>query len=171
MVLASLGVLKSCAAYQPLDPSYSPERLEFMIKDASAKLLIHAFITTQVGRQFADYYTGQSLKYLYVGGERLAPFFPENKSFTFFNGYGPTETTVLITFTPVKKLYRRVPIGAAFDNMKLYIVDKNGRRLPPYMPGELWVSGHQVGRSYLNRPEKNAESVIANPFTDEEGYT
>ena len=40
MVLASLGVMKSCAAYQPLDPSYPSERLEFMIKDASAKLLI-----------------------------------------------------------------------------------------------------------------------------------
>ena len=303
MVLASLGVLKSCAAYQPLDPSYPPERLEFMIKDSSAKLLIadrslikdcvpnydgevlyideissltpaqkltetpklsnlfimlytsgltgvpkgvmlehgnlacfiawdkktnhlteksrvaeyagygfdmhmmgiyppltsgatvhvigedmrldfealqkyiddegitHAFITTQVGRQFADYYTGQSLKYLYVAGEKLAPFFPENKSFTFYNAYGPTETTMLISFTPVKKLYRRIPIGSAPDNMKLYIVDKNGRKLPPYMPGELWAAGYHVGRGYLNRPDKNAESFITNPFTDEEGYT
>lgn len=40
MAIASLGVLKSGAAYQPLDPSYPPERLEFMIKDSSAKLLI-----------------------------------------------------------------------------------------------------------------------------------
>ena len=40
MVLASLGVLKSGAAYQPLDPSYPQERLEFMMKDADAKLLI-----------------------------------------------------------------------------------------------------------------------------------
>ena len=40
MVLASLGVLKSGAAYQPLDPGYPTERLEFMISDAGAKLLI-----------------------------------------------------------------------------------------------------------------------------------
>jgi non-ribosomal peptide synthetase component F len=40
MVIASLGVLKSGAAYQPLDPSYPPERLNFMINDSSAKLLI-----------------------------------------------------------------------------------------------------------------------------------
>lgn len=39
MVIASLGVLKSGAAYQPLDPSYPPERLNFMINDSSAKLL------------------------------------------------------------------------------------------------------------------------------------
>ncbi len=40
MALASLGILKAGCAYQPLDPSYPKERLEFMIKDASAGLLI-----------------------------------------------------------------------------------------------------------------------------------
>lgn len=40
MVIASLGVLKTGAAYHPLDPSYPPERLNLMINDSSAKLLI-----------------------------------------------------------------------------------------------------------------------------------
>ncbi len=40
MTLASLGVLKSGAAYQPLDPSYPPERLAFMMQDADCGLLI-----------------------------------------------------------------------------------------------------------------------------------
>ncbi|MGN1137867.1 MAG: AMP-binding protein, partial [Ruminococcus sp.] len=40
MVIASLGALKSGAGYQPLDPSYPTERLEFMMEDAGAKLLI-----------------------------------------------------------------------------------------------------------------------------------
>ncbi len=40
MVLASLGVLKAGCAYQPLDPSYPPERLNYMMQDAGAKLLI-----------------------------------------------------------------------------------------------------------------------------------
>lgn len=301
MVLASLGVLKAGAAYQPLDPSYPTERLEFMIQDAGAKLLIadkslmqrvpnydgpvlyldeipalpeggviaenprpedlfillytsgstgtpkgvmlehgslaafvswyrryyglkadsavaayasygfdadmmdlypalttgaavhiipeeirldfkkiqeyfennqitHAFMTTQVGRQFADYYTGSSLKHLSVGGEKLAPVFPENKSFRFYNAYGPTECTIFTTVAPVQQLYKRVPIGHALDNMKLYVVDRDGNRLPPYVAGELWVAGHQVGRGYLNRPEKTAETFIPNPFTDEAGY-
>ena len=146
-------------------------RLDFpaIQKYFDAEGITHCFMTTQVGRQFAEYYTGHSLKYLSVGGERLAPIFLDNKSFTLLNGYGPTECTIFTATFPVKKLYRRIPIGSALDNMKLYIVDKNGRRLPPYMPGELWAAGHQVGRGYLNRPDKNAESFITNPFTDEEG--
>ena len=40
MVIASLGALKSGAAYQPLDPSYPAERLSFMMLDAACKLLI-----------------------------------------------------------------------------------------------------------------------------------
>ncbi len=40
MVIASLGVLKAGCAYQPLDPTYPKERLNYMMKDASAKLLI-----------------------------------------------------------------------------------------------------------------------------------
>ncbi len=40
MVLASLGILKAGCGYQPLDPTYPQERLNFMMKDVSAKLLI-----------------------------------------------------------------------------------------------------------------------------------
>ena len=40
IVIASLGVIKSGAAYQPLDPTYPEERLNFMVKDSSAKVLI-----------------------------------------------------------------------------------------------------------------------------------
>ena len=40
MVLASLAALKAGCAYQPLDPSYPQDRLNFMVKDANAVLLI-----------------------------------------------------------------------------------------------------------------------------------
>ena len=40
MAIASLGVSKAGAAYQPLDPTYPKERLAFMMKDADAQLLI-----------------------------------------------------------------------------------------------------------------------------------
>ena len=40
MTKASLAVMKAGCAYQPLDPSYPAERLNFMIQNAHAKLLI-----------------------------------------------------------------------------------------------------------------------------------
>ena len=40
IVLASLAVLKSGAAYQPLDPTYPEDRLNFMVKDSEAIILI-----------------------------------------------------------------------------------------------------------------------------------
>ena len=40
MLTASLGVLKAGAAYLPLDPGYPPERLNLMVEDAEATLLI-----------------------------------------------------------------------------------------------------------------------------------
>lgn len=57
-----------------------------------------------------------------------------------------------------------IPIGKPLDNVKLYIVDKNGKRLPPCACGELWAAGPQVGSGYLNQPEKTAEVFIRNPF-------
>ncbi|WP_257656783.1 non-ribosomal peptide synthetase [Parapedobacter lycopersici] len=40
MVIALLGVIKSGAAYIPLDPNYPVNRIEFMLQDSSAKLLL-----------------------------------------------------------------------------------------------------------------------------------
>ena len=42
MAIASLGAMKAGCTYQPLDASYPAERLNFMVKDASARLLITA---------------------------------------------------------------------------------------------------------------------------------
>ena len=301
MAIASLGVLKAGCAYQPLDPSYPTERLNFMMKDASAKLLIadaelrplvneyegkvlfikdlgslpsasapnvtiepgqlfimlytsgstgvpkgcqlthgnlvafsnwyhryydlnpesrvaayasygfdacmmdmypaltcgaavhiipeeirldlialneyfeknditHSFMTTQVGYQFATGIENHSLKHLSTGGEKLASLDPP-AGYKFHNGYGPTECTIFTTTYHVDKRLKDIPIGKPLDNMRLYIVDPQGHRLPVGAAGELWVSGPQVSRGYLNRPEKTAQVYIDNPFTTSEKYS
>ena len=300
MAIASLGVLKAGCAYQPLDPSYPQERLNFMMKDANAQLLIvdealrelvneyegevlltrdidalpaatlpavdirpeqlfillytsgstgipkgcqlthanlvafcawyqrfydlyaehsvaayasygfdacmmdmypaltcgatvhiiaeeirldlialndyfeqqhisHSFMTTQVGYQFATSIDNHSLLHLSTGGEKLASLTPP-QGYRFYNVYGPTECTIFTTTYLVDRKMRDIPIGKPLDNMRLYIVDPQGRRLPVGAAGELWVAGPQVSRGYLNRPEKTAEVYITNPFTTDEKY-
>ncbi|MBR6322527.1 MAG: amino acid adenylation domain-containing protein, partial [Lachnospiraceae bacterium] len=300
MVTATLGVLKSGAAYQPLDPSYPTERLSFMIEDAKAKLLIaddellpllpdyngpvlktseiaslpknvpektaqsadsllillytsgttgrpkgvmlthgnlvnfcdwyrdhyelkkgdvvgayasygfdacmmdlytplttgaavcivpediridlpllneyyrshgvtHVFMTTQMGRMFADSIRDTSLRHLSVGGEKLVPIAAPEK-YTLTNIYGPTECTVCATTYAVDKIYDRVPIGLALPNYKLYVADSSGHELPVGAMGELYISGHGVGRGYLNLPERTAQSFVKNPFCSDPGF-
>ncbi len=130
--------------------------------------ITHSLITTQVGRQFALMDGTTSLKHLTVGGEKLVPLDPPK--YNLYNAYGPTEATVLVTVARVDKKYKDVPIGPALDNVKLYVVDKNGRLLPPGAAGELWISGSQVARSYLNRPEQTQKAFTENPFCNQKDY-
>lgn len=57
MVLASLGASKTGCTYQPLDHTYPQDRLNFMIKDSGAKLLI----TTEELRELVSEYQGKVL--------------------------------------------------------------------------------------------------------------
>ena len=131
--------------------------------------ITHSFITTQVGYQFATNFDNQSLHHLSVGGEKLAAINPP-EGYKLHNGYGPTECTIFTTTYCVDKYEYNIPIGKPLDNIHLYIVDKEGNRLPVGAAGELWVSGPQVSRGYLNRPDKTAETYISNPFTNDKKY-
>ena len=86
-------------------------------------------MTTQVGRQFALGIKNTSLKYLLTGGEKLVPLEPP-KDYKLINLYGPTEATVFITNFQVNKYYENIPIGKPVSNVKLYVVDNHGNRLP-----------------------------------------
>ena len=131
--------------------------------------ITHTFMTTQVGYQFATNIENHSLLHLSVAGEKLASIAPP-QGYQLHNGYGPTEATILITIYPITKKDTDVPIGKPMDNVRLYVVDQHGHRLPVGALGELWAAGPQVALGYLNRPEKNAEVFIQNPFTTEEKY-
>ena len=131
--------------------------------------ITHSFMTTQVGYQFATSIENHSLIHLSTGGEKLASIAPP-KGYILHNVYGPTECTIFTTTFPIIRKLKEIPIGKALDNMRLYIVDRQGHRLPIGAAGELWVTGPQVSRGYLNRPEKTAETYIANPFSTEKKY-
>ena len=62
-----------------------------------------AFLTTQIGRQFAEDIDNHSLRLLSVGGERLTP--TQKPPYRFYNLSGPTETTICSTFYNLESDY------------------------------------------------------------------
>ena len=128
-----------------------------------------AFLTTQLGRQFAASMVNTGLRALVTGGETLTPLDPP-KNFAFDNAYGPTECTIITTIFRMSRRYDRVPLGRPVDDMRLYIVDKQGRLAPVGAAGELCIAGRQVALGYLNRPDLTAEKFTPNPFDNRPGY-
>ena len=131
--------------------------------------ITHSFMTTQVAYQFATNFECKSLQRLLTGGEKLPSMTPP-KNYVVANGYGPSEAICYVTNFDVTEERKNIPIGKAQRNVKCYIVDKYGHRLPVGAAGELWVATPQVTRGYLNRPEKTAEVYIDNPFDQGEKY-
>nr|BBD84692.1 non-ribosomal peptide synthetase [Chromobacterium sp.] len=84
------------------------------------------------------------------------------------NMYGITETTVHASY---QALDRRLCeeggnslIGEAIPDLRLHLLDRWLRPVPPGWVGELYVGGAGLARGYLNRPGLSAERFIANPF-------
>ncbi len=82
------------------------------------------------------------------------------------NWYGPTEATIACSrfiLTGEFIADDTVPIGKAFDDMELLVLDSDRERMPDGEPGELFLSGAQVATGYLNDAEKTAESFMTLP--------
>ncbi|WP_258077795.1 non-ribosomal peptide synthetase, partial [Xanthomonas bromi] len=85
------------------------------------------------------------------------------------NEYGPTETVVGCVVYEVPLCWEStaatsVPIGEPIANMRVHVLDANGRPMPIGIAGEVCIAGPQVTRGYLNREELTEQCFVADPF-------
>ncbi|KKZ65561.1 hypothetical protein EMCG_08634 [[Emmonsia] crescens] len=81
------------------------------------------------------------------------------------NAYGLSEVTQINWRHVMHPKQNPQNIGRPVDSTRSYVLVPGTTRLAAILePGELCLGGHQLARSYLNRPEKTRESFIQNPF-------
>ncbi len=87
MVIAPLAAMKAGCAYQPLDPAYPRERLNFMVQDSAAALVIEEPTYADI----LDEYQGKRLS-----TDRFAAIFREAMPAVVLPGVSPEDAMVLL---------------------------------------------------------------------------
>lgn len=84
----------------------------------------------------------------------------------FVNLYGPTEITCNCTFHILdkNKEYEKIPIGQAFDNEQVFLLDENNKIIyEKNITGEICVKGTALALGYYNNMEQTNKSFVQNP--------
>nr|WP_256922656.1 non-ribosomal peptide synthetase [Rhodococcus rhodochrous] len=115
-----------------------------------------------------------ALRYVVFGGEaldpaRLAGWFDRHPAGPqLVNMYGITETTVHVSYQPVDRALAKAgaasAIGRSLPGLDAYVLDRRLHPVPAGVPGELYISGDQLSRGYLGRPDLTVARFVANPF-------
>ncbi|WP_262284300.1 amino acid adenylation domain-containing protein [Micromonospora sp. MA102] len=80
------------------------------------------------------------------------------------NLYGPSEDTTYSTWAEVPPDSGDPPIGRPLPQTRAYVLDPDGRPVPPGEPGELHLAGAGLARGYLDRPEETSARFRPDPF-------
>lgn len=86
---------------------------------------------------------------------------------TFVNLYGPTEITCNCTYYIIdnNKTYEKIPIGKAFPNEKVFLLDKDNKLVTKMgVVGEICVSGECLALGYYNNKEQTEKHFMQNPL-------
>ncbi|HVW11326.1 MAG TPA: amino acid adenylation domain-containing protein [Bryobacteraceae bacterium] len=117
-------------------------------------------------------WTGSSRLRALCGGEALPRELAEAllpRTAVLWNMYGPTETTVWSLMTRVEPGTGPIPIGRPIANTTVYILDAQGRPVPPGVTGRLHIGGAGLARGYRNLPDKTAQAWFFNPLPERSG--
>ena len=115
---------------------------------------------------------GKEPKIVLVGGEAIDERSWEEMSSSrrmkYYNLYGPTECTVDTTACEVSECGEPA-IGRPLNNIRVYLLDENGRTAPVGMKGEIYIGGAGLARGYLGETGLTAERFVPDAYGGLEG--
>lgn len=88
-----------------------------------------------------------------------------------WNVYGPTEITVWATAYKVKPsglAEGTEPLGFPIQNTFLYVLEPGQTLAPKGLPGELFIGGAGVAKSYKDRPILSSQKFVKDVFREDE---
>jgi acyl-CoA synthetase (AMP-forming)/AMP-acid ligase II len=98
----------------------------------------------------------ESLRYVTQAGGSMAPSIQKKVVQVFapaklFIMYGSTEASPRLSYLEPEVLPRKWgSIGKAIPNVELFVVDQNGKQMPPYVTGEIAARGSNIMMGYWN---------------------
>ena len=87
----------------------------------------------------------------------------------YVNQYGPTEATASCTYYVVKEKVNDdtvLPIGTAYDNYHVMLLNEDNTATPQGETGEICVSGPILALGYYGNKEQTEKSFLQNPLND-----
>ena len=108
------------------------------------------------------------VKNMVFGGEPLPEKFVKDlkalaDDITVYNIYGPSEITILSNVQNLDR-EKEITVGPPIMNTQIHILDKNMKRVPIGVVGEIYISGVQVGLGYMGKPDMTSAKFLDNPF-------
>ena len=116
-----------------------------------------------------------SLRRMFAGGEalpaELRKRFHARSRARLVNLYGPTESAIDAAFLPCSPAGDpgMAAIGRPIDNVRIFLLDADGRPVPLEVEGEIHIGGAGLARGYANNPALTAERFVPDPFSGEPG--
>ncbi|MFE7577247.1 amino acid adenylation domain-containing protein [Streptomyces sp. NPDC057521] len=137
----------------------------------SAPVTVAHFVPSMLPLFLAEEGAGRctALRRVVCSGEALPPdtaraFREALPGCALANLYGPTEAAVDVSAWECEGPLDVVPIGFPVDNIRLYVLDRALRPVPPGAPGEIHIAGTGVALGYHRRPGLTASRFVPDPY-------
>lgn len=126
--------------------------------------IIHCtpIILNIIVKYIKDYHTLNSLKWIFLAGERpiisdITTCLSNSQNINFVNLYGPTESTMANMYYIIQRNidYDEIPVGEPISDVKVLLKNKNGGDCKDNEIGEIYFESNYLSYGYLNYDNKS----------------